>query len=142
MRRCYWSLEVLANLSLGSTRSHMTIDGETVVTPPLGPAQVYPQGAMLALPTNMGTLEQTAFTVIPELGVNVGLDLTCRMRATFGYSLLYWSRVARPGDMIDTDVNPTQFPTGSLEGFPAPRRRCAFSDYWAQGLSIGLDYRF
>ena len=33
-----------------------------------------------------------------ELGVTLGFDLTERLQATFGYTFMYWSRVARPGD--------------------------------------------
>jgi hypothetical protein len=140
-RYCYWSLELTAKLGVGGTWSRMTVDGDTIVTvPPLAP--VAHSGGMLALPTNMGIQERTGFSVLPELGVTVSRDLTCRLRATFGYTFLYWSQVARPGEQVDTDLNPTQFPPGELVGFPAPKSRFLLTDYWAQGLHFGLDYRF
>jgi hypothetical protein len=55
---------------------------------------------------------------------------------------MYWSRIARPGDQIDMNVNPTQFQNGHLTGVPAPQFRFITSDFWEQGLNIGLDYRF
>ncbi len=142
-RYCDWSLEVTAKLALGSTRSRVTVDGETVVTVPPQSPEAY-SGGMLALPTNMRTEERTDFSMIPELGVNVGWDLTCRLRATLGYSLLFWTQVARPGDQIDRNLDPSQFPPPPNEGEPllAPAPRFVRSDYWAQGLSFGLDYRF
>jgi len=79
---------------------------------------------------------------MPELGVSLGYDLTCRLRATVGYTLIYWSNVARPGDQIDTELNASQFPPGELVGAPHPEFRFQTTDFWAQGLNFGLEYRF
>jgi len=153
-RRHYarWSLEGLGKIALGGTRSRVSIAGNTISTVP-GESPVESPGAMLALPTNIGRYVQSGFTAIPELGLNVGYDLTPRLKATFGYTLLYWSRIARPGDQIDVtksttstvvnvNVNPTQMGGGDLTGVPAPGYRFVTTDFWAQGLSFGLDYRF
>jgi hypothetical protein len=140
-RCCRWSLEVLGKLALGDTESRLAVSGSTTTTPSGGAPVVVP-GGFLALPTNSGTFRQSGFSVMPELGLNLGYDLTCRLKATCGYTLLYWSRVVRPADQIDTNLNPSQFSGGTLTGFPAPQARFALSDYWAQGLSFGLEYRF
>lgn len=79
---------------------------------------------------------------MPELGITLGYDFTCRLRATFGYTFLYWSKVARPGEQIDTELNPSQFPPGTLVGAPHPQFVFHTSDFWAQGLNFGLEYRF
>ena len=47
---------------------------------------------------------------MPEIGFTLGYDLTSRLKATVGYTLLYWSNVARPGDQIDLNVDSRQFP--------------------------------
>jgi hypothetical protein len=140
-RRCRMSMELLAKLALGSTQSRVTINGSTVVTEP-GQTPVSSPGGILALPTNTGTFQRNSFTVVPELGATLGYDLTCHLKATFGYTFMYWSRIARPGDQIDMNVNPTQFQNGHLTGVPAPQFRFITSDFWEQGLNIGLDYRF
>jgi hypothetical protein len=138
-----WSLEFLAKLALGGTRSRVRVFGDTLITPGGTTPQL---GGLLALPSNMGTYSQNNFTMIPELGATIGCDLTSRVKATFGYSLIYWSKVARAGDQIDLNVNTTQFPTatgpGALAGVPSPLFRFATNDYWAQGLNFGLDCRF
>ena len=100
-------------LALGSTHSRVAIDGTTTTTVP-GTVPVTYAGGILAQPTNIGVYEQDFFSVMPELGVAVGYDLTCRLRVTCGYTILYWSKVARPGDQIDTELNPSQFPPGRL----------------------------
>ena len=139
--RCRWSLDVLLKMALGSTSSRVTIDGVTQITAPGQAAATY-SGAFLAQKTNIGQYEQNTFTVIPEIGTTVGYDLTSQVRLTAGYSLLYWSSVARPGEQIDTHLNPTQFPPGTLVGAPQPQFQFATSGFWAQGLNLGLDFRF
>ena len=140
-RLCRWSLEMLMKLGLGRTHSQVAIHGETVTTVP-GFDPDPSRGGLLALPTNMGSYEQDHFAVIPELGVTLGYDVTCNLRATVGYTFIYWSKVARPGDSVDMDVNESQFGGGNLNGEPRPAFSWVTTDYWAQGLSFGLDYRF
>jgi len=80
--------------------------------------------------------------------LTLGYDLTPRLKATVGYTLLYWTNVARPGDQIDLNVDPRQFPPVNPLQPPPPTATAqpAFalhtSDFWAQGLNVGLDYRF
>jgi hypothetical protein len=135
------SLECLLKLALGNTASLVTTDGSTTTTVP-GADPVTTPGGLLAQPTNMGRYTSNEFAVIPELAVTIGCDITDRLRATFGYTFIYWSRVARPGDQIDFDVNSSQFPPGPLVGPPRPAFSFRTTDFWAQGLSFGLAYCF
>lgn len=146
-----WYLEGVAKVALGGTRSRTTTYGRTTIRVPGDPSDTT-LGGLLAQPTNMGTFSQENFTAIPEVGLTAGLQLTPRMKATVGYTLIYWSRVARPGDQIDAgyvpgspvliNVNPSQFGGGTLNGMPAPQHRFITTDFWTQGLSFGLDCRF
>ena len=61
--------------------------------------------------------------------------------ASLGYSFIYWSRLARPGDQIDTDLNLSQLPPGPLAGAARPEFDMHFTDFWAHGLHVGLQYR-
>jgi len=140
-RLCRWSLEMVLKLGLGSTHSQVAIHGRTVTTVPGFDPDPSP-GGLLALPTNMGSYEQNHFAVIPELGMTLGYDLTCNLRATVGYTFIYWSKVARPGDQIDLDVNESQLSGGALVGEPRPAFSWVTTDYWVQGLNFGFDYRF
>jgi Putative beta barrel porin-7 (BBP7) len=140
-RCCRWSMELLTKLAVGNTRSRVNISGATSVTTP-GQAPVTYNGGVLALPTNIGGFERSDFSVIPEFGFTLGYDLTCRLKATVGWSFLYWSNIMRPGDQIDTNVNSTQFPPNTLRGVPSPQFKPVTTDFWAEGFNLGLDYRY
>jgi hypothetical protein len=130
----------LAKLALGNTSSTVTIDGQTVTTTAAGTATT--PGGLLAQPTNMGRFEQDHFTTITELGATLRRQLTCSLDFTFGYTLVYWSEVARAGDQVDFDLNPSQLPPGPLVGAPAPQFSFVTEGFWAQGLHFGLEYNF
>ena len=137
-----WSLELLMKLALGNTHSRVAIDGSTIRTIPDPPSTDTLLGGGLALPTNIGVYERDNFTMIPELGVTLGYEIMCGMRATFGYTFVYWSNVARAGDQIDLDLNLSQLYNNDLQGEPRPEFSWVTTDFWAQGLNFGLEYRF
>ena len=140
--RWEWSLEVLVKVALGNSRSTVLIDGATS-TSTGGGAPVTVDGGVLALSTNRGRYVKDEFAVVPEVGVSVGYNFTDHMRATFGYTFIYWNRVARPGGQVDRVVNPSYLPNN---GPPAGASRPAFSfastDMWLQGMNFGIEYRF
>ena len=132
-----WSVELESKLALGNTNSEVVIDGQTTITDVLGATVVNPEG-FLAQSTNIGRFEQDEFAVIPELGATLLFDITCRLRATLGYRFVYWSQVARAADQIDLDLNLSD----PLVGAARPQFEFTTTDFWAQGLSFGLDYRY
>jgi len=138
-RRNRWTLDTLLKLGIGGTHTQVLVDGWTTVTAN-GNTSSY-HGGQLALPSNIGTYNSQQFSVMPEIGFTLGYDLTPRLRATAGYTLLYWSNVARPGDQIDLNLDPAQFPPPTATG-TRPAFVLHTSDFWAQGLNLGLDYRF
>ncbi|MGI9428364.1 MAG: BBP7 family outer membrane beta-barrel protein, partial [Bythopirellula sp.] len=95
---------------------------------------------------NIGVFERDEFSMIPEVGLTLGYNVTPRLKVTGGYSLLYWSNVVRPGDQIDLDVNANLL---RRDGVPDPdtivrddHPRFVFrqTDLWAQGLNFGAEY--
>ncbi|NIL97932.1 MAG: BBP7 family outer membrane beta-barrel protein [Planctomycetales bacterium] len=137
-----WSWEILGKIALGSTRKKVRVKGNTVRS--ASGVEVSDRGGLLATETNIGRKADNDFAVVPELGVTVGYDLTRTWRATLGYSLIYWSQVARAGDQIDLDVNPDYLPPvqAPIAGAARPRRMLNETDYWIQGFNLGLDARF
>jgi hypothetical protein len=137
-----WFVNVLGKVALGDTHQDVRISGTTDFTEP-GP--VRQQGGLLALPTNIGTYSRDRFSVVPEIGINVGRQMTDHLRVFAGYTLLYWSNVARPGDQIDFGVNPTQLPTPTEAGTLVGEARPAFAfhdtGFWAQGINFGVELR-
>jgi hypothetical protein len=143
-QRSRWSLEFLSKLALGSTRQSVSINGFTINTPPGGDPTTM-NGGLLALSSNIGRYERDVFSVLPQLGVTGGYMLTDRLKMTLGYTFMYWSRVVRPGDQIDLEVNPELIPSQSVTGDGLPARpQLVFrdTDMWVQGMNVGLEYQW
>ena len=134
-----WSVTWLAKVALGGTFTDGSISGSNTVA--FGGSTVG-AGGLLAQPTNIGSHSGNRFAVAPELNVNLAYQLTGNLRAFAGYSVLYWTGLVRPGGTIDTTVNPTQLGGGPLVGAARPQAQFATTDYWAQGLNLGLAYSF
>ena len=94
------------------------------------------------MPSNIGMHYSHQFSVVPELGVNLGFDFSPQLRAIIGYDLVYWNNVARPGDQIDLNIDPRQIPPATSSSAARPEFILRTSDYWAQGVNLGLDLRF
>lgn len=141
-RRGWWSLDALMRLGIGNVHQTVTISGSTQIIEN-GTTSNFDSG-FLAQRTNIGTFDRDKFTMIPELGLTLGYQLTRRLRATMGYSLIYWGNVVRPGDQVDLDVNPNLLPP-EVDPFVGPLRpQFEFNetDYWVQGLSFGAEFRW
>ena len=81
--------------------------------------------------------------MVPELGVRAGVQVTEHARVFVGYNFLYMSNVVRAGDQIDLRVNPNQLaPNNSLGGPALPAFTPKTTDFWAQGISLGLELRY
>src|SRR5205823_3226983 len=102
------SLDLRGKLALGVTHQEINISGGQSLTNAAGTAQAL--GGLLALNSNIGDFSRDRFSVVPELGVNVGYNLTPNLRAFCGYNFLYWSSVVRPGDQIDRGLDITRPP--------------------------------
>ncbi|MCA9266448.1 MAG: BBP7 family outer membrane beta-barrel protein [Planctomycetales bacterium] len=135
-----WTLELVGKFALGGTHSRATIAGQTVTTSPTGDTSTAAAG-LLAQGTNSGNFEDDQFSTITEIGLKVRRQY-CGFTATFGYSFLYWSDIARAVDQIDRGINVTQVPPGTLDGDPRPAFEFQKTDFWAQGLNFGLEYLF
>ena len=105
-------------------------------------------GGYFALPTNIGNYSRTAFAVVPEVTLNFGYRITPAATIIVGYSFLYMSNVARPGNQISRTINPSQStsytedPAAHLQGAARPSFKFNDSSFWTQGISVGLQVRF
>ncbi len=112
-----------------------------------GPTQTF-AGGYFALPSNIGSYSRTVFAVVPEIGLNIGYQITSWASVFVGYTFLYTNNVARPGNQINRTVNPTQStsytedPAARLQGPAQPSFKFNSSDFWAQGINVGLTFRF
>jgi hypothetical protein len=138
-----------AKVALGDMRSEVNINGTTTDGLPGFPTLTAP-GGLLAQSTNSGQHLGNSFCVIPEAQLNLGCNVTRWLRAYVGYDYLYISQVARPGSQIDLAVNTNLIPTFAggtlLPATPGGPARPAFvmnrTDFWAQGINVGLEFRW
>lgn len=135
-------LESMLRVAIGNNNQSVRVQGTTAITE-AGVTETY-SGNLLAQRTNIGSREEDAFTMIPELGLTLGLRITDCLHATVGYSILYFPNVVRAAEQIDTDVNPNLIPPEVLpfSGSLRPQPLFDETDYWAHGLSLGGELRF
>jgi hypothetical protein len=136
-----WVLDMLVKVAIGNNRQLVRANGQSDITE-AGITETYNSG-MLVQRSNRGEFEQNRFAMLPELGINLGYHLTPNWRATVGYSLLYLGGIVRAGDQIDLDLNPNLLPP-EVSPFAGPLRPQVLfreTDFWAHGLSVGLELR-
>lgn len=143
-----WFVNATTKVALGNTHRSVTTEGELVTNDfnGLGVPQVFP-GGYFTQPTNIGDTANDRFSVLTDVSVNVGYQLTSAARVFAGYSFFYLSGVARPGDQVDRRINPSQAPAViglpvGLVGPAAPLPQLRSSDFWAHGLNFGLELRY
>ena len=97
---------------------------------------------IFAQPSNEGNRSTNKFAVVPDVEVKLGYDLTESMRLTIGYEFLYYSSVLRPTDQIDRSFSKglpfLQDPTSTT----GPMRKFHTTDFYAQGMNVGVAFRF
>ncbi len=111
------SADLLGKLALGWTHEAVRLDSTTRVT-------------AFGIPQTIGVVARSTsdhFAVAPELGAQVGAELRDGLRAFVGYNFLYLTSVVRPGDQFAGSAEPFRFKT---------------TEYWAQGLSFGVEWRY
>lgn len=138
-----FSLDVAGKLALGVTHQVVAVAGTLTDVGTGSPVNgTLPQGVVFAMPTNIGRQTHEDFSVVPQLQVKLGYRLTEQLRATVGYDFLYWNQVVRAGDQMDRRVNDTQAVGQPLIGAALPALQRHATDFYAQGLSFGLEFRY
>jgi hypothetical protein len=147
-QRGRWSLDGRSTIAFGTVYQTAEISGLQVLAFPNGTVQGTP-GGLLAVPgANIGRFSQTKFAVVPEIGVNIGYQVTQHMKVFVGYNFLYLSSAVRPGNVIDTNIDaarvPNLLPAGSGAPLTAihPVPTLNTSGYFIQGISFGLVYKW
>ena len=139
--RSWLSLSAYGKVALGMTEEKLRIQGSTTLITPAG-NQTAP-GGILALPSNIGNYSRSVFGVVPEAGLTLGIEPIRHVRATVGYSFLYWNNVLRPGAQIDRIVNPGQVPTdsnfGVINAGPHPIVDLMDKSFRVHTLNVGLE---
>jgi hypothetical protein len=133
-----------AKLAVGPITQQAIINGGTTLFS--GGTIRSTQGALLAQPSNIGDYKRVMIGVVPELGANVGMNITPNLQIFGGYSFLLVNTVLRAGGQIDHTVNATQIPTsatfGAPAGSPSPLFHFAGEVWWMHQLNVGLNWHF
>jgi hypothetical protein len=119
-----WTLTWLGKIALGDTFTSIETGGSNTVAV-AGLAPVTTPGGIYAQPANIGSTSSARLSLVPELSADVSYRLADHVRASAGYSLLYWTGVERPG------IGPAR-----------PQSQASLTDYWAQGFNFGLTYDY
>jgi len=138
----HFFLGVRPTVALGVTHTTVDITGSTQIVTPAGVATNFP-GGLLTQSSNIGSYSSNQFSVVPEIGVRAGVQVTEHLRAFVSYNFLYFSNVARAGDQFDTRVNTNQIAPSSGGGGPAlPAFELRKTGYYVQGVGVGVELRY
>jgi hypothetical protein len=136
-------LDLRAKIAAGTNHQEINIFGNQLRTRPDGTTTFAPAG-LYALPSNSGRHRREQVAYVPELNVNVGFPINRHMGFYVGYTYIYWSKVVRPGDQIDTVLDVTQIPNSPIPASPSGQARPAVpftqSHYWVQGVNFSLEF--
>lgn len=137
-----FTLGLLSKLAVGKMRNQVNISGGQLVSTP-GAAPVSQVGGVYALQSNIGSYSNSEWSLVPELGANLGWQVSSNVRLTMGYSVLWLQDVARAANQIDFTVNPNLFPPAQSNVSPGrPIFLGNLEDIWIQNLSIGMQYTY
>jgi hypothetical protein len=136
-----WSIAGRATVALGTTEQIVDISGSTRITGGSAPGS-FP-GGLLTQTSNIGRHTRDLFGVVPEVGLNLGYQFSNHLRAFVGYNFLYWPSVMRPGNAVDLRINPNLIPPpNGLGGPQVPAFAFRGSEFWAQGVTFGIEFRY
>jgi hypothetical protein len=78
------------------------------------------------------------------VAVKLGYDITPTIRVTIGYDFLYDSSVIRPTDQINRNIpkGQTFLQGGNTVSTTSPARLFRTTDFFAQGMNLGVTFRF
>ncbi len=133
------ALTGLSKIAIGATNNNVIIDGFTSVRS--GVTTTRTDGGVLTQPSNMGRQAAQRFGFVSEVGLGLEWEPACQFKFNLGYTWLYWSRVARAVNQIDTTVDVDQLAPNNSSG-SRPEFNLDTSSFWAQGLTGGFTYQF
>jgi hypothetical protein len=144
-----FSLSGAVKVAFGAMVQSVDIEGQLVTNDfnNFGAPQTF-VGGYFAQPTNIGSHTRSVFAVVPEVGLTLGYQITQRISVFAGYTFLYVSNVVRAPEQVNRTINPvgvpaiTGDPPGPRSGPAQPSFKFQSSDFWAQGLNVGLALRF
>ena len=128
---------MLGKISGGNMHQKVRIEGRQVNTAPTGSNDIFNAGTF-ALNTNTGRYERDVTAVIPEAQFTFTFLWKENVSLNLGYAFSYWSDIVTATDSIDRNVNSSQFQDNQLFGSGDPQFTLRDTDFWVQGMTIGI----
>jgi hypothetical protein len=148
IQRGRWSVNTRATIAFGTVFQSADITGGQRLTMADGSVVTTP-GGLLAVPgANIGHWEQSRFAVVPEIGINLGYQVTQNLKVFVGYNFLAISSVVRPGGAVNPYIDAARIPnflpagTGTPVTPAQPFPQLHTNGYFIQGINFGLMYRW
>jgi hypothetical protein len=135
-------LQFVGKCAFGRTQEVLNVSGFTTVTEGNGAVATNPQAGLYSGPGIDGRHSSGEFAAVPQAQFKLAYQFNDYVRLNLGYDTLWISRVIRPGNQINQDVNVQSVggpPTAPLDPNFVPFRS---SGLWAQGFNIGVEVNF
>jgi hypothetical protein len=141
----FWRLflNVEGKVAVGNVHETVNLTGATTFTGIAGGA--IETGGHFNLVTNISHDTRDQLAVLPEVQGQLGFQFSRYLRAFAGYDFLYLNNVARPGNQINSFVNPAALPpiaAGTTIVPAMPSKLFETSSFWAQGVTAGIEVRY
>ncbi|HEV3145907.1 MAG TPA: BBP7 family outer membrane beta-barrel protein [Gemmataceae bacterium] len=155
-----WVLTGFAKLGIGVTHEILNIQGNSALIAAAGSTPNVVPGGLLAVASNIGRSNLDQFALMPEGKLELGYRIFRNLTVSLGYDFEYLSRVIRPLDQVDINVNPNQVPTSfgappgganvqNFAGYGAvtaaaerPFRVFNQTDFFAHGADVMLTFHY
>jgi hypothetical protein len=138
-------LNLSGKVAMGPNHEAVDVTGTTTATTPTGVSSL-PSGMLAIAGTNTGRATTNWFVVVPEANFEVGYQINRFFQVYVGYDFLYVNNIARPGNQITTNLNSALIPTtlnfNSMVGPALPVLPMRKEDFWAQGIHVGMEFRY
>jgi len=125
-----WTTTAMGRMSIGNMHESMIVGGSSTTRVP-GQGATTAAGGALTAPSSIGQYSRNEFTAITEVGLNLGYRFAPCTQFLVGYSFLYINDIASAGSAIDTSI-------GTNAGVTRPQFGFRHSDFWAQGINLGM----
>jgi hypothetical protein len=146
IRSGMWSLNTTGKIGVGNMRQTLNMNGLTTFADPRTGTAGASYGGLFANASNFGFFDNDEFVIIPELTVNLGVNLTKSISIFAGYNFMWISQVARPANQITPVVDSTTVPFspnfGGLGNVPGTRSLFQQDEFWLQGVNFGMSIMF
>ena len=118
------------------------MDGETVLKDAGGATNSDVPGGFLVRPEDIGSHENTEFSVMPQARIGMAYCLQRNLRLHVDYSFLYLDDVFRPGSLMATEFNGQELLAPPANGVGTAAAMTSQDDVYFHALSLGISCNY